>query len=235
MDFVGRKREITAVIKSLKQGRNVVLTGRYGVGRSCLVKHISRLCSGSWQFLFADFSKTAARCCNDMVNQLASARSKPLPHRYTRMIHVKDILMGRKVPADLPRVVVLDNIGKISPQKLAFIRDMRFDSDLLFVAITESFLPAAYLFRLRSTLYPSDLLLLHNLKCQETAAFFRKFSQKKRLGWSEHFIQMLAASAGGYALLMKETARRKAELTLDGKSMSETGQNLSAGERKSEN
>jgi GTP-binding protein EngB required for normal cell division len=51
MDFIGRKREITAVIKSLKQNRNVILTGRYGVGRSSLLKHISRLNTETWQFL----------------------------------------------------------------------------------------------------------------------------------------------------------------------------------------
>lgn len=100
------------------------------------------------------------------------------------------------------------------------MRDMRFDSDLLFIAITESFLPDADLFRLRATLYPSDLLPLDNLKRTETAAFFRKVSQNKRLGWSEHFIQMLAASAGGYALMMKEMAQREAELSPNRKNSS---------------
>ena len=222
MNFIGRKREIAAVIKSLKQNRNVVVTGRYGVGRSCLVKHISRLCSKSWQFLFADFSKTAARSCNDMVSQLASGQSRSQRHRYMRLRRAKDIIRGRNVPAEFPRVVVLDNIGKISNKKLAFIRDMRFDSDLLFIAITESFLPEADLFRLRATLYPSDLLHLHNLKRTETAAYFRKVSQKKRLGWSEHFIQMLAASAGGYALMMNEMAQREAEPAPNRKNSSKT-------------
>jgi len=137
-----------------------------------------------------------------------------------RLKHAKDMIRGRKAPADLPRVLVLDNIGKISNKKLAFIRDMRFDSDLLFIAITESFLPEADLFRLRATLYPSDLMALHNLKRTETAAFFRKVSQKKRLGWSEHFIQMLAASAGGYALMMKEMAQRETELAQNRKNSS---------------
>jgi len=225
MNFIGRKREIAAVRKSLKQNRNVVLTGRYGVGRSSLVKHISRLYAATWQFLFADFSKTVARSCNEMISQLASGGSNAQQHRYTRLMHAKDILIVRKTAADLPRVVVLDNIGKISRSKLSFIRDMRLDSDLLFIAITESFLPEADLFRLRSTLYPSDMLTLHNLKRKETAAFFRNFSQRKQLGWSERCIKMLAASTGGYALLMKEIAQREAGLAPIGKNMSKTGGN----------
>lgn len=224
MNFIGRKREITAVIKSLKQNRNVILTGRYGVGRSSLLKHISRLHTETWQFLFADFSKSVARSCNDMINQLAAGGQKAQQYRYTRLMHAKDILKGRKAAVDLPRVIVLDNIAKISHQKLAFLRDMRLDSDLLFIAITESFLPEADLFRLRATLYPSDLLTLHNFKRTETVAFFKRFSQKKRLGWSEHFIQMLAASAGGYALMMKEIAQREAELTPKIKNTSKTKQ-----------
>jgi hypothetical protein len=72
---------------------------------------------------------------------------------------------------------------------------------------------------LRSTLYPSDMLTLHNLKRKETVAFFRTFSQRKRLGWSESFIKMLAASTEGYALLMKERAQREAGLTAKGKNL----------------
>lgn len=220
MDFVGRKREIAAVVKSLKQNRNVVLTGRYGAGRSSLAKHIAGLHRQTWQFLFADFSKTVARACNDMISQLASGGPKAQPHHYTRLMYAKDILIGRRAGANLPRVIVLDNIGKISRSKLTFLRDMRLESDLLFIAITESFLPEADLFRLRSTLYPSDMLTLHNLKRREAAAFFRKYSQRQRLGWSEKFINMLAAATGGCALLMKERAQREAGLSSNGKNVS---------------
>jgi len=225
MNFVGRKRELAAVIKSLKQNHNAVLAGRYGVGRSCLVKHIARLHSATWQFLFADFSKTVARSCNEMISQLASGGSKANQHNYTRLMYAKDILIERKSVTDLPRVLVLDNIGKLSRPKLAFLRDMRLDSDLLFIAVTESFLPEADLFRLRATLYPSDMLELHNLKRKETVDFFRNFSQRKRLGWSESFIQMLAASTEGYALLMQERAQREAGLAHNGKKISKTGSN----------
>jgi energy-coupling factor transporter ATP-binding protein EcfA2 len=210
MDFVGRKREIAAVIRSLKQGRNVVLTGRFGVGRSRLVKHISKLYPDAWQFLFADFSKPASRSCNDLIHQLVPHRNRSRRNCYTRLMYAKDFILGKKLAAHLPGVVVLDNIGKISNQKLAFIRDMRFDSELLFIAIGESFLSEAELFRLRSVLYPSDVLTLHNLSKTETKAFYRNASQKKRLDWDESFIKMLAASTEGYPLLMKERIQREA-------------------------
>jgi hypothetical protein len=217
MDFVGRKREIAAVMNSLKQGRNVVVTGRYGVGRSRLVKHIYKIHSGAFQFLFTDFSKPASKSCNDLIHQLLPQLGSSRRNFYTRLIHAKDILSGRKLAAHLPRVVVLDNISKISHQKLAFVRDLRLDceffgSELKFIAIAESFLSEAELFHLRSILYPSDLLTLHNLNRTDTIAFFRSVSQKKRLDWTEGFIRTMAASTEGYPLLMKERLQREVGL-----------------------
>jgi hypothetical protein len=219
MDFVGRKREIAAVMRSLAQGRNIVVNGRFGVGRSRLAKHISKFHSDCWQFLFADFSKPASQSCNDLIHQLLPHQGSSRRNRYTRMMHAKDILLGKKMTARLPRVVVLDNIGKISRQKLEFIRDLRFDSDLLFIAIAESFLSENDLFRLRSVLYPSDVLTLHNLSKPETAAFFRYASQRKRLDWNENFIQMLTSSTEGYPLLMKERLQREVGLPPKSKKM----------------
>jgi hypothetical protein len=169
-------------MRSLKQGRNVIINGRSGVGRSCLVKHIAKLHSGAWQFLFADFSKPASQSCNDLIHQLFPRRGRLRRNRYTRLMQAKDILLGKKLTAHLPRVVVLDNIGKISHQKLAFIQDMRFDGELMFTAIAESFLSEDDLFRLRAVLYPSDLQNLRNLSKAETTSFFRKVSNIKNLG-----------------------------------------------------
>ncbi|MCK7512404.1 MAG: ATP-binding protein [Desulfobacterales bacterium] len=214
MDFVGRKREIAAVMRSLAQGRNVVVTGRFGVGRSRLVKHISKLHSDTWQFLFADFSRPASQSCNDLIHQLVPHRVGSRRNRYTRMMYAKDILLGEKLTAHLPRVVVLDNIGKISRQKLAFIRDMRFDSELLFIAIAESFLSEADLFRLRSVLYPSDVVSLHNLGKSGNSRLFPVCGTEKKLDWDENFIQMLAASSEGYPLLMKERLFRETGVPL---------------------
>jgi hypothetical protein len=91
---------------------------------------------------------------------------------------------------------------------------MRFDGDLLFTALAESFLSEDELFRLRAVLYPSDLLNLRNLSQAETTTFFRNVSNRKRLGWTEKFIQMLAASSEGYPLLMQERLQREIGLPL---------------------
>ena len=184
MDFVGRKREIAAVVRSLKQGRNVVLTGRFGVGRSRLVKHISKLHSDSWQFLFADFSKPASQSCNDLIHQLIPHQSSSRRKRYTRLMYARDILLREKLATNLPRMVVLDNIGKISQQKLAFIRDF------FTVCINrhrQKFPPATDLLRLRSVFILRICWPLHNLGKPATTAFFRCQGTAPR---DENFIRM---------------------------------------------
>ncbi len=214
MDFVGRKLEIAAVMRSLARGRNIVVTGRFGIGRSRMVKHLAALHADTWQFLFADFSRPASRSCNDLIHQILPHRVGSGRNRYTRMVYAKDILSGKTSPAHLPRVVVLDNIGKISRPKLALIRDLRLDGELLFIAVVEGFLPEADLFRLRSVLYPADTVPLHNLSKKETEDFFRTAARRNRLDWDENAIRRLAASCEGYPLLMTERLHRETGVPL---------------------
>jgi hypothetical protein len=213
MDFVGRKRELAAAARSLEQGRNLVLTGRFGVGRSSLVRQLAKLNFHTWQFLFTDFSRPASQCGSDLVRQLVSPLGACGRKGYTRMTQAKEILRGAAGAGPRRRVVVLDDIGRISPRKLAFIRDLRLPAErpgggILFIAIAESFLPEEEIFRLRAALYPADRLALHNLNPADTAAFFRAASQRCRLGWDAAFIRMLAASTAGYPLLMRERLQR---------------------------
>jgi hypothetical protein len=44
---------------------------------------------------------------------------------------------------------------------------------------------------------------------EDTVAFFKCVSGKKRLEWTDGFIRMLAASTEGYPLLMRERLQRE--------------------------
>jgi AAA+ ATPase superfamily predicted ATPase len=104
MGFGGRKRKIAAVVKSLKQKRNVVLTGRYGVGRSSLVNQIARLHKETWQFLFADFSKSRVYPFSTALTISCSARPafSRISTSHIRSQGVSDRLMiDKKAPLSL--------------------------------------------------------------------------------------------------------------------------------------
>jgi len=48
MIFVGRENEARHIIRELKQGNNVVLCGKYGIGRTSLVKHLATTLLNEW-------------------------------------------------------------------------------------------------------------------------------------------------------------------------------------------
>lgn len=211
MDFVGRTREIAALRRLLRQGMNVLLTGRYGVGRSRLTREFAAHFSATWQFLFIDFSRPVSRSLNEALRQAGSSPGTRGRKSYTRLIDAKETLFADDGDARLPRVLVLDDIGKLTPRKLAFLEDLRQADSLLFIAVVENALPEADLFRLRALLYPSAVLPLGNLGHAETAEFFRLASRRYRLGWDEPTIQGLARAANGYPWWMVERLRREIE------------------------
>ncbi len=211
MDFVGRSREIVALRRLLRQGNNIVLRGRYGVGRSRLTREFAARFSSTWQFLFLDFSRPVSRSLNEALRRASLPRGRSGRRRCRRLIDAKEILSPDPHVAVLLRVLVLEDIGKLSPRKIAFLEDLRQGGSLQFIAVVESSLPETDFFRLRALLYPSAVLTLGNLGHAATVAFFRLASRRCRLGWDEPTLQGLARAANGYPWWMVERLRREIE------------------------
>jgi len=171
MHFLGRETEIAKIKKALSHGRNVVVTGKYGIGRTSLIRRFSLLNQETWRFLFADFSAPPSKVCHRLLADLqpdkpAERRGKEPGYRQSRIL-VVDLATGQERRC----VLVLDNIGKLTPQKMEFIRPLGSDHGVLFIAIAERFLPEDDLFRLRISLYPSELIRLGQLSANQTAKF----------------------------------------------------------------
>jgi ABC-type phosphate/phosphonate transport system ATPase subunit len=43
MYFVGRQQEIARILKDLERGDNVSVCGKYGIGRTSLLKHLAEI------------------------------------------------------------------------------------------------------------------------------------------------------------------------------------------------
>jgi replication-associated recombination protein RarA len=83
--FVGREKEAKQIMASLSSGRNVILSGTYGMGRTSLVRHVAQVMKGEREFLFADYSETPARVCRaleSLSNEGTTCRKKTVPLRY---------------------------------------------------------------------------------------------------------------------------------------------------------
>jgi hypothetical protein len=202
--FVGRERETASFIKALDQRRSIVLTGKYGMGRTSLVRHLAKATEKRWRFLFVDFSKTPARICNDLLALLRPGKSLKNHPAYVRYKAARFVVAKGELGDQPQPVIVLDNIRKLSLQRVAFLRYLAWDRRFLFIALPESFLPEADVSHLRTVLYPSDLVRLGNLGARPAAEFFRHFSDKHCFQWTRSHIHMMVTASGGYPLGMKE-------------------------------
>jgi Cdc6-like AAA superfamily ATPase len=209
MYFLGREKEISEIINALKQRSHIIITGKYGIGKTLLVKHLSGLTKQSWRFVFTDFSKTPSNVCNEILWKVSPKRQPKHRQKYIKYKTARSRIADLTLKDNRQPVIVLDNISELSHQKLAFIQYVTFYKKLLLIAITEGFLPKSDLFQLRASLMPSHLIKLGNLGTKNAVEFFRHASQKNNLNWSEKHIRMLAEVTGGYPLGMKEFMKRE--------------------------
>lgn len=207
--FVGREKETKQIIKALKRGDNVILTGKYGIGRTSLIKHIADSMENRWRFIFVDFSQVPGKVCGFLIDELlpkskGSKRGEILGYKSNRFrISNLDFTDKRQ------HVLVLDNIAKLSAQKLDLIGYLVMAKRFRFVAIAENFMRGDELFVLRARLRNALQINIPHLSGQSAREFFRHQSELHQLSWSESQIETLAEITGGYPLGMKEILKRK--------------------------
>jgi hypothetical protein len=206
--YIGRERETKKIIKLLDEGFNVILKGRFGIGRSSLARHVARVTGDRWGFVFVDFSETPGKVCKRILKSFRSMQT-----RYKRET-VKKYRSNRSLLARMDRrdgkknVLVLDNIEKITKQRLNMLTFINAERRYQFIAIAEDFLAEKDLFLLRSNLLPAELVMIGYMKIDDTLKVFRHFSSKHNLGWNEDQIHSFAELSGGYPLGMKEIMDR---------------------------
>lgn len=211
MLFVGRENEIKQICRDLKLGHNIILTGKYGIGRTALAKHIAALLAGKWRFIFVDFSLTPGKMSELLMKELGIAkRNKQTGKKFgykSMRYRVANICLPRKEKA----VIVFDNIARLTSPKKDFFRYLILEQRFQFIAITEHFLPENDLFLMKAQLLPAATVCLHNLKAKDTLCFVRLYSSNHHLNWPDTHIQSLASLAGGYPLGMVEMIRGNSE------------------------
>jgi AAA+ ATPase superfamily predicted ATPase len=206
MYFVGREKEAIQIQRALERGENLVLMGKYGMGRTSLIRHVARIARDRWRFIFADFSQTPGEVCQVLARELlpeGKFKGKGSSYKSIRFrISTMDFTDQRNP------VLVLDNIGKLSRPKMDLMRYFCLGRRYRFVAIVENFLPKGDLFLLRSWLNPVKSINISYLNLSKARDFFRHYAGEYRLPWTESDIHNLALMTGGYPLGMKEIVER---------------------------
>jgi hypothetical protein len=202
--FVGRRQEIAGIRKTIERGDHVIVRGKYGIGRTSLLRHIAELTQDRWRWVFVDFAQPGGAVCRNVFAQLFpqlkdQRKGAYLPYKLTRfeVVHLK-------LDDTRPLVLVLDNIATLSAQKVNFLRYLVQEKRFRVVTITESFLPVDQFRRLRIRLSPASVVTLDYLNLANARQFFSYYSERYGFGWTPVEIHSKALTTGGYPLGMRE-------------------------------
>lgn len=204
MYFAGRAQETRRIIKALERGESVIISGRFGMGRTALARHIADMSGSRWRFVFVDFSKTPAVICRHLARELFPAHTARQDAAYIHYKPARFAVLNRAPEDPHQHVLVLDNIEKITPQKAELLYMLTAEKRFLFIAITESWLPENQYHQLKVALLATCTVTLGHLGPASSRSFFSHFSKKYGFHWSDEHINSLRQQAAGYPLSMKE-------------------------------
>jgi len=204
--FVGRQREIARIRRELAEGHNLVLTGRFGIGRTALLRHLAREEEARWHFIFIDGSQPPARMCEQLFLSLFPKQLKALRRSAYPGSFMRRIIASRRFIDRRPHLLVLDDIAKLTHPRFEFIRWLQSLNRFTIIAVTERFLPQGDLWRLRSILVPAPLVTLERLGHSASRQFFETWSIRHGLGWDEGIVAGLVRASNGYPPNMWEVA-----------------------------
>ncbi len=204
MCFVGREKEIRLIIKALEKDTNIVLSGKYGIRRTALIKHIAKIAQDRWRFFYLDFSQTPGEVCNALLKKLFPDYCYKNRHRYGHYKRSRFQILNLALPDKRKHILMLDNIAKLSPHKIKLLNYLATEKRFGFIAIVEQFIPEPDLIRLRVALSPAIRLSLTTLNIRSTQEFFRQCSLKYHLNLTANRIKAMSEITKGYPLGMKE-------------------------------
>ena len=99
-------------------------------------------------------------------------------------------------------VIVFDNVAKLTPQKIIFLRHLIEEKHFQFIAIAEKFLRGKDVLLLRAQLIPTETISLHHLSTKDVSTFISYYAEKHHMDLSDSYVDDLTALAGGYPLGM---------------------------------
>jgi hypothetical protein len=213
MNFVGRENEKKTLIRELQLGKNIVLGGKFGIGRTSLAKEIAEQPGEQRQFVFVDFSQTPGKISKKLMKELhISSRLKKTGKEmsYKSMRYRIANMVSKK---GIKTVIVLDNIARITAPKKLFLRHLILERHFQFIAIVEHFLPSINLFELKAQLMPATTIMLRNLEDIDVENILKMHSNQCNLNWTKDHIHNLAALTGGYPLGIVECLKKKTART----------------------
>jgi hypothetical protein len=211
IELVGREREEARLASALGAGRNAVVSGKYGSGRTALVRHLAGTCAGRFRFALCDFSAPPRDTWATLAAAFLPAKRGKTSIRQTGYRTLRARVLGASLGDGPPAVVVLDDVGRVTPARLDLVRRLSVTDRFLFVAVVERHLPDAERKHLLACLAPCERLRLGPLSQPAVRGFLARASAARGLSWTPEKIEAVARGTGGYPLSMRLALERREE------------------------
>ncbi len=209
MLFVGRNIEKLKIVQSLTDGQNIILGGKYGIGKTSLIKAIAKILSNERKFIFVDFSLTPCKMSDKLMKELGLSTKLKNSDKKMKYKSMRYRIAQSKSSRQQRPVIVFDNIAKVTIQKTILLRHLILEQNYQYIAIVENFLPAKDLFELKTQFVPLATLTLRHLKKDDVENLLHIYSEKYHFNWTDKHIHHLAALSDGYPLGLMEMLKKK--------------------------
>lgn len=200
--FVGRERETAYIRSEVEAGRNVILTGPFGIGRTSIVENAARLMAETWLLATADCERPPVEVWRQLFGELfPKKRARPGTERKP-MRWLRAAVMHRRPEDPRRHALLLDNLSRITTMRLDMVR--RLSARFPVIAIVEAFAPEEGLAALRRALGARKILRIGSLGPAATKRFLVECSRLHDLGWGAGEIRGLARAVAGFPLGMRD-------------------------------
>ena len=211
MRFVGREKEVEQLVRALDQGNHIIVRGKFGMGRTSLIRHVAAVLRDRWRFFFADLARTPGEVCAELIGKLWPEERRSDGVRSQRYKSNRSRLVRGELPSHLQYGLVLDNMGELTARNLSLIKYLVSHGRFRLVAIVEDFLGERDLFRLRTHLFPAVLVNLPRLAPRSVRQFLSHCSREYHFGWTDGQIKNMVDMIGGYAWSMNEVVKSEVD------------------------
>jgi hypothetical protein len=189
--FVGRRRELRRLRLLLESGRNAVVTGPYGSGRTALVRRLESQLTRHYRFLFVAPSDTRAELRDAVASMVKRARARSTPASGT--------------PSGV--VIVFDDVVRVTAQRARLIRGLLDDDRVRIIVIAERSVTGNELLRVRAMLNAAPVLHVGPLRESDVEQYVAACANAAGIGTASRELHGIARSTNGYALGLRLTVQ----------------------------
>ena len=219
MMFVGRKKELKETIRALSGGKHVFVYGPFGIGKSTFSR--AALNHLGLPFLHISLEQTAKKMSEDLAKQITACEYARAIKRRERHVVARghdriwdsdsfSALKGRiKLLSTRNRVVLVDNLTKMTHQKLSFLNFL-VSQEFSFIVPVDRTAEAGGVQAIRTLCYNHFRINLPNLSTRESLELAGALRSELGIGPNPIQNAAWARQFHGYPLLIVQRIQQDA-------------------------